>query len=522
LKKILRKNQESAFGKAHGFSDIHSEEGFRKQVPIREFEEIRPYINSILAGKKAVLTAGEPIRFNVTSGTTGEPKFVPVTRTYQNQELNLIGQWYYRALRDHPGFLDHYRVAIVSPLNDGKTDSGISYGNASGMVFSRIPTFIRRFYALPDSVFQIKDYDDRYFLMARYAVAQKVSFVLTPNPSTLIRLAEIIQSHADEMIQAIRDGNPGRDLSSQPDLLNDLAQRLTPDPSRAKFLERRLKTKGTLRPSDVWPELKLIACWLGGSVGMQASRLSEFYGNVPVRDFGYVASEAHVTVPIQDDTASGILAIQTNYYEFVPEEAHGTQNPPVLSGHQVEQGKRYALLLTTSAGLYRYDINDIVEVTGFYHQTPLLAFVRKGRDMTNITGEKMHANHFISAVGEIRRELNLPIAHYRVSPDYENSRYCIYIETSGDVSEEILRDKTIPLIDRALRKVNVEYDQKRASKRLKLPAIALMKRGWAEDECRRFLEAGKKDVQFKWRVLSPEAVREDLAAIRKKVERRED
>lgn len=522
LTRIVQDNADSAFGKAHGFSSIKTEAQYRKQIPIRDFEEYRPYVNHVLSGKKRVLTTAAPIRLNVTSGTLDEPKYIPVTHQSQNQELNLIGQWYYRALLDHPGFLDYYRVAIVSPLNEGRTPSGIPFGNASGMMFNRIPHFIRRFYVLPICVFQIRDYEDRYFLIARCAIGKKVSFILTPNPSTFIRLADIMTNHAEKIIKAIRDGKAGRDLSDQPEIQQSLSHVLAPDPERARYLEEILKTTGALRPRDVWPELKLIACWLGGSVGIQAHKLSAFYGDLPIRDLGYMASEAHVTLPYQDNTPSGILAIQTNYYEFIPEEVHGTPDPPVLSCDKIEKGKRYAILLTTSSGLYRYDINDIVEVTGFYYRTPILAFIRKGQDMTNVTGEKMHANHILVAMEEVRRKFNLPVEQFRAVPDFEKSRYCIYIELSANISEDALRDKAIPLIDQVLAQVNVEYMEKRKSKRLKLPYLAIMQRGWSEEECRKFVQSGKRDVQFKWRVLCAEAKAEDKTAIIKTIESEKD
>lgn len=519
---IIRNNASASFGKAHGFDTINTEDEYKRRVPIREFEEYRPYINYILLGKKGILTVVDPVRFNVTSGTIDEPKYIPVTSQSQAQELNLIGQWYYRALCNHPRFLDYYRVAIVSPLNEGLTSSGIPFGNASGMMFNRTPGFIRRFYAIPVCIFQIKDYENRYFLIARYALAKKVSFLLTPNPSTLIRLSEVMTKYAGEIIKAIHDGEIGRDLSDQPEIRNFLLRVVTPDPERAHYLEEILNRTGALLPVDVWPQLKLIACWLGGSVGIQAHKLPAFYGNVPIRDIGYMASEGHISLPFQDNTSSGILAIQTNYYEFIPEENHGAQNPRVFSCHELEQGKRYAILLTTASGLYRYDINDIVEVTGFYHQTPLIAFIRKGRDMTNITGEKMHVNHLLVAMNEARRQFSLPLEQFRVAPDFENSRYCIYVELSTDILEKVLRDDVIPFIDKMLAQVNIEYAEKRKSKRLKLPYLAMMQRGWSEAECRRFVQSGKRDVQFKWRVLCAEPVGEDTTAITKIIENTKD
>ncbi len=518
LHKILRKNGQSVFGKAHGFSSIRSETEFRKQIPVRDFEAFRPYINQIISGKKSVLTVSEPIMFNLTSGTTGESKYIPVTRETQAAEINLIGQWYYWALRDHPEFLDYFRLAMVSSVIEGRTASGIPFGSASGMIFNQIPEFIRRLYVIPDWVSQIKNYEKRYFLTVRLAAEKRISFIMTPNPSTLIRLAEVMNKSQEEIIRAIHDGVAGIDLSEQPEINQKVAHFFKPNKERAKFLAGILQRTGSIHADEIWPELKLLACWLGGSVGIQARRLSSFYGEKPIRDIGYMASEAHITIPHRDNTSSGILAIQTNYYEFIPEESYGIENPSVLLSHELEQGKRYAILITTRSGLYRYDINDIVEVTGFYQNTPLLAFVRKGRDMTSITGEKMHANHFLSALEEVRRKFNLPVDHFRAAPDFTTSRYAIYMELNSAITDEFLRNQVIPFLDQALGKLNIEYAQKRQSKRIKSPYLCLMRQGWADEVRRKFIQSGKRDVQYKWRVLCSEPDAQDADFILKTIE----
>ncbi len=518
LRGILRKNGQSVFGKAHGFSNIRSEAEFRKQVPIRDFEAFRPYVDQIISGKKSVLTASEPIMFNVTSGTTGEPKYVPVTQEAQRAEINLIGQWYYRALRDHPEFLDHFRLAIVSSVIEGRTSSGIPFGSASGMIFHQIPEFVRCLYVIPDWISEVKNYEKRYFLTVRLAAEKRISFIMTPNPSTLIRLAEVMNKSQEGIVRAIRDGVSGIDLSEQPEINQKLAHFFKPNRERAKYLAGIFQKASSVRADEIWPELELLACWLGGSVGIQARKLSSFYGEKPIRDIGYMASEAHITLPYQDNTPFGILAIQTNYYEFISEESYGIENPTVLSSHELEQGKRYAILLTTRSGLYRYDINDIVEVAGFYKETPLLAFVRKGRDMTSITGEKMHANHFLSALEEVRRKFNLPIDHFRAVPDFAMSRYAIYMELSSSISDELLRNQVIPFFDQALEKLNVEYAQKRQSKRIGSPYLCLMRKGWADEVRRKFIQSGKRDVQYKWRVLCSESDAQDADFILKTIE----
>ena len=514
LLRLMKTNANTAFGRDHGFATIRTEADYRRQVPIRDYEGLRPYVNRIIAGEQAVLTAAAPSMLNMTSGTTGEPKYIPVTPESMRRASGFSLEWIYRALQDHPSFLDGAFVGIVSRAIEGRTPLGLPYGSASGMLYQRIPGPIRSTYAIPYAVSEIKDYDRRYFVAARLALARRVSYIGTPNPSTLIRLAETAIRNAEAIVRAIHDGTTGTDLPDQPELAEKLAALMKPEPGRARVLAEVAERKGALLPADCWPDLKLIGCWLGGSVGVQARRLPEYYGDAPMRDLGFLASEGHFTLPNRDHTASGILSLNGNYYEFIPEASLDDPNPPVLSSHELESGVNYAILLTTPGGLYRYDIHDIVQVTGFYRNAPLLAFIRKGRDMTSITGEKMHVNHLLLALEEVRRRYDVSvIEQFRVVANVGARRYEIYAEFKGEVARDLLRDEVIPHLDRALAGVNVEYAEKRRSRRLAPPCLHLMRPGWAEDEVLRAAGAGKRDIQYKWRILCAVPSEEDAGAI---------
>jgi hypothetical protein len=511
---LIARNADTAFGRDHRFKLIRSETDYRRQVPVRDYEGIRPYVDRIIQGEDAVLTASAPQMLNTTSGTTGDPKYIPVTAETLSNSGAFALQWLYRALKDHPSLLAHAFAAIVSRAIEGRMPSGLPYGSASGMLYQRIPRAVRSAYAIPYLASEIRNYDQRYFVAARLALAARVSYIGTPNPSTLIRLAETGASCAEQIIGAIHDGRLGIELPEQPDVAAQLEAGLSPDPARARDLEHAAGRAGTLRPLECWPDLALIGCWLGGSVGTQARRLKEFYGDVPIRDLGYLASEGHFTIPHEDHTASGILALHSGYFEFIPEEAVDEPEPPVLSCHQLELGRRYAVLLTTAGGLYRYDIHDIVQVTGSYRQAPLLAFIRKGRDMTSITGEKMHVNHLLLALEQIKQRYDVSLVdHFRLVADVEESRYHVYAEFKSEVSHELLRDEVLPDLDAVLAEVNVEYGEKRRSRRLAPLILHLMQPGWAEREYQRTAAAGKRDTQYKWQILCAESRAEDIGAI---------
>jgi hypothetical protein len=518
LLKLLQRNQTSAFGVEHDFKRIESEADYRRRVPVRDYEGFRAYVERIVAGESHVLTTADPLMLTMTSGTTAEPKYIPVTRESQSLNASLMRQWLYLAERDHRGLTAQSSVGLVSRAVEGRTPSGLAYGSASGLIYQNIPWLVRRAYAIPYLVSELQDYDERYFVAARLALSRRVSFIATPNASTLVRLAQVASENQERILRAIHDGTLGLQTPRLPSLCARLEKGLRPDPARAQSLERVIKTTGALRLSDCWPDLKLIGCWLGGSAGAQIPRLRASYGEVPLRDLGYMASEGHITVPSSDFTASGTPALRSSYYEFIPEDEAEEASPTVLSIDELEAGRRYSILLTTAAGLYRYKINDIVEVTGFEERAPLLAFVRKSGEMCSITGEKMHVNHFVQALEELRRRFNLPVEQYRATPDYQLSRYEIYIELNRDVPEDLLEHEVLPALDEILARFNLEYEQKRKSKRLDAPILHLMARGWGESSLRQYMLTGRRDTQFKWRVLCPERRADDTPFITKTFE----
>ena len=123
--------------------------------------------------------------------------------------------------------------------------------------------------------------------------------------------------------------------------------------------------------------------------------------------------------------------------------------------------------MTTSSGLYRYDINDIVEVRGFYQRAPRLAFVRKGRDMVSLTGEKLHSRQVGQAAELAGCELGLVDLQVQLIPDHDKVRYDLLVECEGGIGGA--EQEFAAAFDRHLAEINIEYAQKRRSRRLGPP-----------------------------------------------------
>jgi hypothetical protein len=521
---ILGHNRRTAYGTEHDFASVSSPQEFASAVPINDYADLAPYVDRMKAGETNILTADQPFMFNLTSGTTDKPKFLPITHRGQNLTAGVSRQWLYRALQDHPALLDRAVMIITGSPAEGMTPSGIPYGSASGMIYKTLPGILHSSFVLPSALSEVRNYDLRYYLMARLALEHEVSFVATPNPTTLMAIARMAVRYQEEIVRSIRDGVlsqgwpfdiEGEDTS----VLASVAARLRPNPLRAAILQEVIRAHGKLLPRACWRDLKLIGCWLGGSVGYQADKLAASYGEcTPQRDLGYLSSEGSVTIPFEDASAGGILALQNAYYEFLEGDEDAVADARVLQSHQLERGRRYRILLTNTNGLYRYDMHDIIEVRDFYNAAPVIAFVRKSQDMLNITGEKLHVNHFMKAFATVKRECGADVTQFRAVPNYAAVGYELFLRVAMDTSREFMRDRVLPLIDRSLGEANIEYRSKRTSKRLNAPRVHVMDRTWEECVRRQALSSGCRDIQYKWRSVATEATELDARHIEYTIE----
>jgi GH3 auxin-responsive promoter len=505
LLRIISRNRATRFGRDHGFDRIHTLNDYRRQVGVADYERLRPYVERAKGGEFNVLTADPVVMFALTSGSTGEPKLIPITQAAKQNHRALTRLWYYHAYRSHADLFRAKLLGVVSPAIEGHTPGGIPFGAASGLIYQSSPRWIQNAYVNPPEISEIKDFEARYYVTMRFALESEISFLGTPNPSTILKMVETADRNKSDIIKDIHDGTIAARCPLPTDIRHLLASRLDKNPTRARQLEDCANRAGTLQPKDYWPRLQLIGCWKGGSVGVRLKEFSRWFDDAtPVRDLGYMGSEAQMTLPITDAGSAGVLDISANFYEFIPESEMSSANAAPLICTELEESKEYYPILTTPGGLYRYDINDVIRVAGFYNQTPLIDFVRKGRDVTNITGEKLHVNHVMQAMAEAQSSVGIAVLHFRACADVAQSRYEFSVELDGaNLPQEGALTRLLAELDTRLGKLNVEYAQKRESRRLRVPVLCMMKPGWFERKIRASLTRGARDTQFKAQLLSP-------------------
>ena len=498
LFEYLRRNKDTEYGGLYNFANIKSVEDYQRCVPVSDCESMRPYFERMTNGEEGLLTVDAPIFFGATSGTTNKPKYIPVTEYSRNKKAEQMDLWSYYILKSYPNILQGKILAMISPDTEGVTESGISYGAESGHAYKNLPDFVKRIYAIPYEVFTIGDYTARYYCILRIGMGENVSTIAALNPSALVLLCQRIALWQEIIIDDIEKGTLSKKFNIGQEIRDILEKRLKPDPDRAQSLRKLLADKGALLPKDFWPDLVLIECWKGGTVKLYLRELPQYFGNVPVRDFGCLSTEARSSIPMSDAGAGGVLAINTNFYEFIPKEDAGKPDKHFLLCDQIKKGKDYFLVVTTPGGLYRYDLDDIITVDGLFNKTPVIEFTQKGRNAVSITGEKVYEAQVNAAILAAVENTNVLLKFFSATvQDTVPPRYVFLVEFDNVPPTADKKRKLLDAIEKGLRRENREYNDLRNEGVLDSPVLKVVKKGEFERYREKKVREGANDGQFK-------------------------
>lgn len=334
---LIEGGKNTLFGKDHGFESIRTHEDFIRQVPIRDYEDLKPYVEKVLHGDVDILWKGKPAYFAKTSGTTSGTKYIPITKesvpNHINSARNALLSYVHET--GNASFLDGGLMFLSgSPELDEK--AGIKTGRLSGIVNHHVPGYLR--------------------------TNQKPGYDTNCIDDWETKLDRII----DETIQ--------EDMT----LISGI-------PPWAQMYFDRIVARTGKKVKDVFPNFSM---FVYGGVNFEPYRakLFETIGKKVDSIETYPASEGFIAY--QDSQhAEGLLMLLNSgiFFEFVPAEEYFNKNPRRLSIEEVEMGKNYAVIINSNAGLWGYSIGDTVK---FVSSNPYRLVV-SGR-----------IKHFISAFGE--------------------------------------------------------------------------------------------------------------------------
>ncbi len=334
---LIKTATHTVFGKDHGFSDVKSFEDFRKNVPLRDYEELSPYVKQILDGKSDVLWPGKPDYFAKTSGTTSGTKYIPITKdsipNHINSARNALLSYVNETGKGR--FLDGKLIFLSgSPVLEQK--AGINTGRLSGIVNHHVPQYLR--------TNQLPTYETNITEDWEEKVDKIVAETIDQNMSLISGIPPWVQMYFDRLVE--KSGKRIKDLFPNFDMF--VYGGVNFEPYRAKLYE----TIGRVVPS-----IEL-----------------------------YPASEGFLAY--QDSQHEEGMLLLTNsgiFFEFVPADEYFSENPTRLTIDEVKTDVNYAVIINSNAGLWGYSIGDTVKFVSTYPHRVIVS----GR-----------IKHFISAFGE--------------------------------------------------------------------------------------------------------------------------
>lgn len=407
---LLKIGKNTVFGKDHQLDKVSTYEEFKQAVPIRDYEELAPYIEKIKSGTENVLWRGKPLYFAKTSGTTSGAKYIPISKDSISNHINTAkyALMCYMAETGNSAFADG-KMIFLSGSPTLERVAGIPTGRLSGIVNHHIPGYLKTNQMPKYETNCIEDWEEK--------------------------LGKIVdETHNQDM--TLISGIP---------------------PWMQMYFDWLSEKEGGKKIKDIFPNLSVIVY---GGVNFEPYRqkLFETIGKKIDTIETYPASEGFLA--FQDTQTEPGLLLNTNsgiFFEFIPTSEYFNENPTRLNIEQVEIGENYAIIINSNAGLWGYSIGDTVK------------FVSKNPYRIVVSGR---IKHFISAFGEhvIGEEVEyamriaadkhqVKITEFTVAPMIQTTNELPYHEWLVEFETEPTDMSAFALdIDNAMRKKNIYYE----------------------------------------------------------------
>jgi hypothetical protein len=470
------------FGTRYSFKNISGIKEYQEIVPLSEYEDYLPFIELIKNGEKNILTKSSIIRFCLSSGTSSSTKLIPYNDRLKKEFQKAISVWLNNILRSFPSVMWGKSFWIISPVArseiNGKVPAGFENDTS---YFGTLQKFlIRKVMVLPDIINKLSDGENYYYAVSYFLLIHyELRLLSVWNPLILINILKKIRQYHIKLISDIETGR-----IEFPEEISDsekfrFAKYIIVSQGNAARLSQIFKNTDENTPlscltSNLWPKLELISCWTESWAGGFIPELAECFPGIPIQGKGLTATEAIITIPIMHKNQNEYLYLPCIRSHFMEFKRYGDQKLFLIN--QLEVGSRYEIIVTTGGGFYRYSLNDIVEVTGYYRNVPVLKFLGKSNIVCDITGEKLNEHHVAAVIERIGIEFNLKSSFKFISPLNKNS-FPLYVFMVESIDEDIvIRDqhKIIFSLDQLLSE-NYHYKNSRKLIQLNLPRIYLMK-----------------------------------------------
>ena len=430
LSSLLYHAEETEYGKIHGFSSVSNYEDFKRNVPIVSYEDFEPYIEKSRQGQRDIIWPGLIRQFAKSSGTTNaKSKFIPIT----DESLEYC---HFKAGKDlvsiyannHPeNQLFAYKNLRLGGSAEVYEQFNTKFGDLSAILIDNLPFWVE----------------------------------ITTTPSKKVSLMSEWETKLKAIVSEVKNAEVGS-LTGVPSWMMVLLQRV-------------LKETNAGSISEIWPNLEV---FFHGGISFKPYR--DQYRQIIGKDINYyeIYNASEGFFGIQDQHGSDEMLLMLDYgifYEFIPMEDFGKENPRVLSLENVEKNKNYALVITTNGGLWRYLIGDTVCFTSL---NPFrIKISGRTKHYINAFGEELMIDNVECALHKACEKTGAQITEYTGAPIFMSGNGSGAHEWIFEFSKEpsSLEDFT-DIFDEHLKSINSDYEAKRyLNMTLKRPVVNVAK-----------------------------------------------
>jgi hypothetical protein len=498
LARIMRDNAGTELARKYGLGEVRTRKQLQERMPIVTYDDLRPYIDRQMQGEPNILTREAPIFFATSTGTTGVPKRVPMTPTFRRDFQRTVHVSMWHVMRRFPrAFTGNVAYAVAPPTVE-RAPCGTPIGFTSGFNQSTLPPLVRRLFAWPYEMAEVKDGATRGYLAVWLTALSRVTMMTGVFPLAITNFLRLAEQVAEPLARDLRRGTLREDLALSPAERAFFAKYARADAKLADRIEQMTKDAGGKMPlRAILPDLRLVYCWTTASASSYVPELKRRLGDgVAVRDAIYAANEGWGNVTFGDDLPGGPAALTSHVYEYIEVGAWERGDRVGVGVEDLVPGKQYRALVTTSAGLFRYDTADLVECTRMYHATPCIHFVRRHGATFNVAGEKLDEVHVIGAVTKALEKERLAAPFFTAVPQFTPTPHWAFaVELSDDASDDRLEALRASL-ETELGRVNEDYVYQR-SRTLSPIVLHVIARGESDRVRRELLARGRPEAQLK-------------------------
>ena len=427
---------------------------FQNKIPVVNYEDIKEFVEREKSGESNVLLSDKIKLFELTSGSTSDVKYIPYTEKFLKSYMNGVFAWIYNLYQNNKRLFLGSSYWSVSPIlkREAVTSGGIRVGiEDDTSYFDKVSAFfLNKLFTVPKEIKNIQNMEDFLLITAVFLLlSENLAMISVWSPSFLMILLDFIEKNHKVICQIVKSEDLGTEFFADKNLENkkyfqiiQKKYRKLWKKNRTKFLinyfekyeknilskndktqnleiteknneneiiaeNKNLETKSGNKIvenfvdySVIWEKLSLVSCWADSDSYEIFIKLKEKLNpnkknmNLKFQGKGLMSTECIVSFPLENVKNGSVAAYNSFFYEFiqVSDDELENRSPKLLD--ELELGERYCVVVTTNAGLYRYNTNDIVEVTGFYHKIPIVKFVGRINNFSDIVGEKLK-NSFV-------------------------------------------------------------------------------------------------------------------------------